>query len=174
MEKNIAAFLDSTAYTISVSFNSVQPSGAKSKKRYTYICNIPDVKVGNWVVVDAPEFTGDAHIPLREGEMRMEYLDSILSCEPAMLRGVPKLVLVTGVDKDVAIEPNSTTTYGWVISKLDMTAYQETLRRNNQVNSLVSDAYKASMRKSFAERILGDMAEDDRTKLISLLSPKTI
>jgi hypothetical protein len=174
MEKNIAAFLDSTAYTISVSFTSVQPSGAKGKKKYTYICNLPGVKVGDWVVVDAPDFDGDAQIPLRAGEMRMEDLDSIFSGEPTVLKGMPKLVLVTGVDKDVAIEPNAPTTYGWVISKLDMTAYQETLRRNNQVTGLVADAYKASMRKSFAERILGDMAEGDKSKLLSLLAPKTI
>jgi hypothetical protein len=104
----------------------------------------------------------------------MEDVDSIFSGEPTVLKGMPKLVLVTGVDKDVAIEPNAPTTYGWVISKLDMTAYQETLRRNNQVTGLVADAYKASMRKSFAERILGDMAEGDKSKLLSLLAPKTI
>ena len=148
MDKNIAAFLDTTAYTVSVVFPKESGSANKS---YTYICNIPGVEVGDWVIVDAPNFDGTA------------------AYKTATLNGIPKLVLVTGVDDAVCIEPDATHQYGWVVSVLDTTEYAATTKRNSQITDLVADAYKAAMRKSFAERILGDMPEVSKTTLLALL-----
>ena len=163
MDKNIAAFLDTTAYTVHVVFST-----SKAPKAYTYICNIPGVKAGDWVVVDAPDY--DASIQAREAGIPHEWtVPKAPNAMSTVLRGIPKLVLVVGVDPDVSIAPDSDKEYGWVIATLDMTAYRETLARNSQINGLVADAYKAAMRKSFAERILGDMSTDNKDKLLSLL-----
>lgn len=162
MDKNIAAFLDKSAYTVNVAFTQSGPNTPKGRKKYTYICNIPDVKVGDWIVVDAPDFDGD-------NQSAMPDINSTVDSF-TLIKGIPKMVLVTSVDQDVSIEPNSATTYGWVISKLDMTAYRETLQRNSQITSLVADAYKASMRRSFADQILGCMEDDGKTKLLALLN----
>ena len=164
MDKNIAAFLDKSAYTVSVSFKA----GAGSKK-YTYICNIPGVKVGDWVVVDAPDFDNQiAH--LRHGIMPMQNIEDWMNEQPMQLAGIPKLVLVIGVDEDVNIQPNSDIAHGWVVAIIDLTAYRETLKRNSQITTLVADAYKASMRRSFAEQILGSMEAAGKEKLLALLN----
>lgn len=172
MDKNIAAFLDTTAYTISVVFSP--KLGVRS---YTYICNIPNVKPGDWVVVDAPDFEESDSLafkgpPSKKPAMQPDELLAFMNA-PATFRGVPKLVLVARVDDNVAIEPDSDKEYGWVVSALDMTAYRETVARNKQINGLVADAYKAAMRKSFAERILGDMPEDSKATLLALLHKTT-
>ena len=159
MDKNIAAFLDKNAYTVSVAFT---PAHTKSRKKYTYVCNIPDVQVGDWVVVDAPDFEGDNQLVMPEINVNV---DSFM-----VIKGIPKMVLVTAVDKDVSIEPNSDIAHGWVISKLDMTAYRETIKRNSQITTLVADAYKVSMRRSFADQILGCMEADGKDKLLALLN----
>jgi hypothetical protein len=164
MDKNIAAFLDKNAYTVSVSFKA----GAGPKK-YTYVCNIPGVKVGDWVVVDAPDFDNQA-AQLRQGYTPMQNIEDYMSEQPMQMAGIPQLVLVVGVDSDVNIQPNSDIAHGWVVSTLDLTSYRETLQRNSQINSLVADAYKASMRRSFADQILGCMEADGKDKLLALLN----
>lgn len=164
MDKNIAAFLDKNAYTVSVSFKA-----GVGPKKYTYVCNIPDVKVGDWVVVDAPDVDNQVS-QLRNGLMPMQAIEDYMNEQPMQLAGIPKLVLVVGVDKDVNIQPNSDIAHGWVVATLDLTSYRETLKRNSQITTLVADAYKASMRRSFADQILGCMEADGKDKLLALLN----
>lgn len=167
MDKNIAAFLDNNAYTVTVVFKAGN-SGSVPKK-YVYVCNIPCVKVGDWIVVDAPDFENQV-AQLRNGLMPTQNIDDYMNTQPMQMAGIPKLVLVVGVDKDVNIQPNSDIAYGWVVSTLDLTSYRETLQRNSQITTLVADAYKASMRRSFADHILGCLEADGKDKLLALLN----
>lgn len=161
MDKNIAAFLDTTAYTVHVVFN-------KTPKTYTYICNIPSVRVGDWIIVDAPDF--EDREATRNTGIPYEFMMPVApNAKPSVLRGIPKLVRVVQVDPDVAIAPDSDKEYGWVVAILDTTVYGETLARNNQINGLVAEAYKAAMRKSFSERILREISAESHDKLLTLL-----
>ena len=167
MDRNIAAFLDTAAYTIRVVFT--QKTGTKT---YVYVCNIPNVKPGDWVVVDAPDFTENVLIAPAYKAVTPQELIQFMNA-PIMFKGMPKLVLVVGVDADVALEPDSDKEYGWVVANVDMTAYHKTVERNSQISGLVADAYKLAMRKSFAERILGDMSTGSKDKLLALLHKTT-
>lgn len=162
MDKNIAALLDASAFTIKVMFKenaSVKP------KEYIYICNIPDVKVGDWVIVDAPDYDGYVG-----SNTTMNSIDDVINGKISVFSGVPKTVIVTQVDSEVAIEADSASRYKWVVARLDTTLYAATLQRNAEITKLVSDAYKVAMRKSFAERILGDLADESKTRLLGLLN----
>lgn len=162
MDKNIAALLDTKAYTVGIRFTN--KSGNKSAT-YTYVCNIAGVKVGDWIVVDAPDFDQVRNV-LEEITMDEEALASNGSW---CLKGIPVCVQVTRVDADVAIEADAAKAFGWVIAVVDFTAYQATLARNSQISGLVAEAYKKAMRKSFAERILGDLGTDKQSELMQLL-----
>lgn len=167
MDKNIAAFLDTTAYTVSVVF-----SLNKNAKAYTYVCNIPGIRPGDWVVVDAPDFETSAAGIQKNSGVPPEFqapANPNVAIASSVFKGIPKLVLVVRTDPDVAIMPDADKEHGWVVATLDMTAYRETLARNSQINGLVADAYKVAMRKSFSERILGDMPADSKAKLLALL-----
>lgn len=161
MDKNIAALLDTKAYTVGIRFTN--KSGNKSAT-YTYVCNIAGVKVGDWIVVDAPDFDNVRNV-LEEitGE------DEQYTNKAFMLKGIPVCVQVSRVDPDVAIEADAPKAFGWVIAVVDFTDYQATLARNSQISGLVAEAYKKAMRKSFAERVLGDLGTDKQSELMQLL-----
>lgn len=165
MEKNIAALLDTSAYTVTVMFKQATNT---PPKECTYICNIPGVKPGDWVVVDAPD--GDDYMKAYGGGRQMVDIEDAIDTAAVVFMGMPKTVIVTQVDTEVTIEPNSPTTFKWVVARVDLTAYKKTMQRNSQVTTLVADAYKKSMRKSFAERILGDLETAAQLRLSNLLN----
>lgn len=161
MDKNIAALLDTKAYTVGIRFRN---NSGKLSATYTYVCNIADVKVGDWIIVDAPDFDNVRNVI---GEIMDE--EAMASNGSWCLKGIPVCVQVSRVDADVAIEADAPKAFGWVIAKVDFTEYQATLARNSQITGLVADAYKKAMRKSFAERILGDLGSDKQSELMQLL-----
>ena len=170
MDKNIAALLDTSAYTIKVMFKLDKQS---RPTQYLYVCNIPDVKVGDWVVVDAPDYDDYVgSMPLRNGGSIEGMMDLELA---TVFTGMPKTVVVTAVHSEVEIEPDAPTKYKWVVAKVDTAAYIATMQRNAQVTSLVADAYKKATRRSFSERILQDMDTDKRQALLGMLdAPKAV
>lgn len=166
MDKNIAALLDTSAYTIKVLFKEAAKGSAATK--YTYVCNIPGVKVGDWVIIDGPDYNN--YTQDYNNLAAMQSIDDAINGGKLIFTGVPKVVLVVEVDAEVDIEPNGDIKLKWVVAKLDTASYVETMRRNSQIGGLVADAYKKSMRRSFADRILADLEGDNKTALLSLLN----
>ena len=149
-EKNIAALLDEQAHTVQVAFTTDAEA-----LHYTYVTDL-DLTVGDVVVVPVPVRI----IPTRKEDIRRVLADKNVCL---------KLAVVQAVDKTVDIPANDDKEYAWVIAKVDTTAHAEKMERNRQIERAVAQAYQRSLRKSFAERILGELAEDDRVSLLKLL-----
>jgi hypothetical protein len=171
MDKNIAAFLDDKAYTIAVTFqpSNDAPYQNGAQKEYTYVTNIPGIKVGDWVVV--PTSVGSQNIVL---PTEMATIEEVLSAPATSIkthvhRGQLQVVRVTGVDTTVEIAPNDSKLYAWVVSKVDLLAYSQLMDRNTQITAATTKAYRRSMQRSFADRILGDMDQADKDGLMKLL-----
>lgn len=172
MDKNIASFLDDKAYTIQVVFqnNGEQyDNGSKYPKEYTYVTNIPGIRAGDWVIV--PTCVGNQTIALPTDLIT---IDQVLE-QPATTmkahvhRGQLQVVRVTGVDSTVEITPNDSKLYAWAISKVDLLAYSKLMDRNAQITNATTKAYRKSMQRSFADRILSDMDQADKDGLMKLL-----
>ena len=76
---------------------------------------------------------------------------------------------VVEIDELVDIEPNDDTEYKWVICRIDLEDYAALLVRNKQITDAVQEAYKQTLRRTFAERILGELPDSTRTALTQLL-----
>jgi hypothetical protein len=169
MDKNIAAFLDAKAYTISVVFQHDSDVVLSGQKEYTYVTNIPGIKVGDWVIVPTSVGTQNIMLPTDLADID-DVLGSVAtSMKTHVLRGRLNAVRVTHVDTTVDLAPNDTKAYGWVIAKIDLLAYSQLMDRNSQITAATTAAYRKSMQRSFAERILGDMDQADKDGLMKLL-----
>ena len=149
-EKNIAALLDESAHTVGVQFTTDADAQV-----YTYITNI-NLEVGDIVVVPTKV------VPTRTGEIRhmIEATGKAIAV---------KLAVVATVDKMVDIPANDDKEYAWVMDRVQTQYYNNKMARNLQIERAVAAAYQKTLRKSFAERILGELANDDRAELMKLL-----
>jgi hypothetical protein len=77
---------------------------------------------------------------------------------------------VVQIDQQVDIESSADIEYKWVVAKVDLTAYTKLIERNKEISLAVQEAYKRNLRRSFADRVLGELAEDEKTKLLGLLN----
>jgi hypothetical protein len=171
MDKNIAAFLDNSAYTVHVAFQQESGIDARVVNQYTYVCNIPGIKADDYVVVADTVGSGTCSLRAKPAS-RVVDIDELIEDEitdVASLRGQLKVARVIHVDSTVDIEPNSSKQYKWVISKLDLTAHAELLTRNKKIEMATTKAYRKSMQRTFADRILGDMDPTDKDNLLKLL-----
>lgn len=150
-EKNIAALLDERAHTVGITFTTDADAQV-----YTYITD-QDLLVGDIVVVPV------RIIPTRKEDIR-RMIDAT-SKSVAL-----KLAVVSQVDKTVDIPANDDKEYAWVVSRVELNAYNDKMGRNQAIERAVAQAYQRTLRKSFSERILGELGEDDRAELLALLS----
>lgn len=166
MDKNLAAFLDPAAYTIAVNFQKTD--GSFAGKDYHYVTNIPNLKVGDWVVVNTN--VGGSTIPLNV-PVDMQDVEDVLKlpADYLVLYGMLNVVRVTEVHTEVAIQPASDKEYRWVIAKVELEQFVATAQRNKQITALATAAYTRNLRRSFADRIMGDMSLEDRAQLQNLL-----
>lgn len=162
MDKNIAALLREDTKTVHVSFDLniaefeefdedvlpavVRPAGSPIKKPAHY-SNSPRL------------YTYVTHLPVAKG-------DTVV----VEASGQTKLATVIRVDAQAEIEPNSSTAYKWVIDKVDLTAYSENQERNAEIERTVGQAYRANLRRSFAQTVIGAIEDgaqrDTLTKLL--------
>jgi hypothetical protein len=149
MEKNIAAFLDDQAYTVQVCF-------VAGEQDYTYVTNLKGIAVGDAVVV--PVILA-----------RRKYAPGVSPDGRGGLQVDAKIGTVMGVDKEVNLPTDADREYSWIIQKVDLTSYEATMTRNNQIVEAVTEAYKKNLRRSFSERILGEMADGPKQQLLGLL-----
>lgn len=173
MDKNIAALLREDARTIHVVFNMDDamenhldvdfdwPKGADKNvvaeaKRKIMEGNSPAFRIRpgakTWTyVTDNPAVAvGDTVIVDAEGKI--------------------KLVKVVKVDAEAKIEPNSDIVYKWIIGRVDMDAYQATLKRNADLEALVAEASRNHMRRSFRQVVLDSLENGTRDKVLALVS----
>ena len=168
MDKNIAAFLDTKAYTISATFQRENDSGT-AQKEYVYVTNTPGIKVGDWVVVPTSVGSQNIVFPTDLASVEDVMNATATSLKTHVHRGQLQVVRVTGVDTAVEIAPNDSKLYAWVVSKVDLLAYSQLVDRNSQIAAETTKAYRKSMQRSFADRILGDMDQADKDGLMKLL-----
>lgn len=148
VDKNIAAFLDESAYTISCKFPRWASAKPPEIDEYTYVTNIPGIKEGDYVVVPSTQvFHGHK--------------------APAFA-----VVLVVGVDSDVELEPNDPITYTWVAAKFDPEQLFALNERNEKLAKTLAGAYKRNLRRSFADNILGALPEEQRLAITAQLGNK--
>lgn len=177
MDKNLVAFLDEQAYTIDVQFT---PTG----KLYKYVTNIPAIELGTFVIIPVGEVelasiaAADNTRPAR-ATAHKEVLDAFgvevdptLVPSPTYSSNNVKIAQVVGVHDGVKIEPNETVQYKWVIAKVDFTYFVDLCKRNSELQRLTEDAYKRNLRKSFAERIMGELGSEEVEKIKALVAPK--
>ena len=176
MDKNLAAFLDQSAYTIEVQY---QREDGKASRPYKFVTNIPGIKKGDFVVVNS-RVTQDA-TPLHDTRMQTFTAGGTLTealeddvFSGVVMYGTVDVVRVVRVNKEVAIEPNDPKEYSWVIQKVNFDNFVATVNRNKQITSTAQAAYKRNLRRSFAERILGDMSQEEQDKLSKLLAPPSV
>ena len=164
MDKNLVAFLDEQAYTLDVQFT---PTG----KLYKYVTNLPAIELGTFVIIPVGEIEL-ASIAAAENTRRAlaiahnEVLDAFgvevdptLVPSPAFSSNNVKIAQVVGVHDGVKIEPNESIQYKWVIAKVDFTYFADLCKRNSE-------------RKSFAERIMGELGSAEVEKIKALVAPK--
>lgn len=150
MGKNIAAFLDDTAYSLSVRFGN-------TGYVYTYVTNIPGIEVGDAIVVPVTN-------AIRKERAKF---DSINEDNEGRDKFDAKVTTVVEVHSEVNIPTDSDLEYRWVICKLDFGYYTQLMERNNKITAAVDDA--CNLRRSFADRILGDMLDGPKQELLGLL-----
>lgn len=157
-EKNIAALLREDTRTVQVSFGAGRlaevddfdgdlderlPPGAKRS-----YAKAPDQKFYTYVT----------NLALTVGDTVVVEAGDTL-----------KLAAVRRVDDNVAIEPNDPIKYRWVVQKVDFTEHLANEARNAEIDTAVAEAYKANLRKSFAQQILSGLPDAQRDKVSALL-----
>ena len=178
MDKNLVAFLDEQAYTIDVQFT---PTG----KLYKYVTNIPAIELGTFVIIPVGEIELASILSSRNTRRTLasahkEVLDAFgVEVDPTLVpyplpvsSNSVKIAQVVGVHDGVKIEPNESIQYKWVIAKVDFTYFSELCKRNSELQRLTEDAYKRNLRKSFAERIMGELDSAEVEKIKALVAPK--
>ena len=83
--------------------------------------------------------------------------------------GKPSLARVTAIDDGCKIEPNSDMQFGWIIDVVDTTRYDALMVKNAEIEAKVAEVYRTNLRKSFRAQILGDLSDDGRLQIESLL-----
>lgn len=177
MDKNLVAFLDEQAYTIDVQFTA-------TGKLHKYVTNLPGIELGSLVIVLVGEVELAA-MAAADNTRRVlamahnEVLDAFgvdpnptFVPSPTVSSSCLKVARVVGVHDGVKIEPNETIQYAWVIAKVDFTYYTDLCSRNSELQKLTEDAYKRNLRKSFAERITGELDSAEVEKIKALVAPK--
>lgn len=142
-EKNIAALLREDAKTIRVTFNLTRYENEWARGEEHV-----QEKLYNYVT----------HFDVQVG-------DSVL-VEAA---GQMKVVTVVNVDDGVKVEPGADYALRWVIMKIDLTEHEANLKRNEEIEQLVQEAYQKNLRRSFAQQLLSGVDDDARNNLQKLL-----
>lgn len=88
--------------------------------------------------------------------------------------GKTKLAHVNGVHDGLNIDPNDTMVFGWVIAVVDLTEYSKNMEKNQEIETLVSQAQRKNMRNSFAQNVLAMVDPDKRREIEAVINTKTI
>lgn len=163
-EKNIAALLREDAKTVKVSFSLIRENSSIEGKHIPEEERAPAMEVLESMGVRNSGST-DFKLYSYVTDLDVSPFDVVL-VEAA---GQLKAATVIDVDSEVVVEPGSEFALRWVVQKLDFSAYQSNMQRNQEIERLVQDAYKANLRRSFRAQILSGLegpAHEGLTKLL--------
>ena len=149
-EKNIAAMLDSMAFTLGVVYQHGNEDNV-----YTYVCNLPEISTGDFVVVPTKVRPNEKYATMSDDdsdETRGYRVTARLRADAARMLAPLKgtrlsIARVVRIDESVDIAPDDAIEYSWVISKVDLGKYNSLLERNKQITDAVQDAYKRNLRR---------------------------
>lgn len=85
------------------------------------------------------------------------------------LDGGYALGVVTSVDKDLLISPNSDREYAWVAHKVDLSAHKENKAANKTIEDTMADAHRQHLRRGFAASVLAALPDEQRQALAGVL-----
>jgi len=134
--RNIFAVMSDAAYSVQVRFLSEETPNAQRGKVYDYVTTIPGIKVGDYAIVQAPDFAA-----VQGQELK-----------------IPKTVLVVSVDKEVTFNPMDTKAYGWIVGVVDYTLYNEIQAAVEQAANDLRKAQRSKMREQFKQQFLTALA----------------
>lgn len=152
MDKNVAALMRQDTRTVRV---SLHPSSISVRHTSSFDPAVSDDESPYSPPGPAAQpalYTYVTHLNLKVGSYVAVIAKNVLS-----------VGRVEKVDDGVEIEPNSTTKYQWVVAEIDVAPYLANQDHNKKLESVVTDAYKANLRKSFAAQVMVGI-EDQATK----------
>lgn len=158
MEKNIAALMREDTRTVHVSFDKREDPVSADP----YLNQISALKYGLGAskskVPDEKVYTYITAMTLAVGDFVVV---------PAA--GQMKVACVRKVDDNVTIEPNSDIKFAWVLCKVDMTQAFADEARNKEIEDAVGEAYKANLRRSFANTVMAGLDDASKERIAALI-----
>lgn len=156
MDKNIAAFIRDNAKTIGVRFFRDYREN-EANKTISLDLGSQSLRISD------KEYTYVTELDFNIGDMAI-----------VVVAEVPKVVIVTRVDEALEISHNDDTQYKWVVCKVDMEQYKQTMGDNMEITKTLAKSYQKSMKNSFRQVLLSNLAEDEQAKILAITSPSTI
>jgi hypothetical protein len=158
MDKNIIAFIRDDVSSIGVRFfKDFKNEDYTSAKRPVTL--LGEDKYFN---LSDKEYTYVTHLQdLKVGDLVV-----------VVVAETPKVVIVTSVHEELAIEPNESTQYKWVVAKIDMDSYRKEMNKNQELAKLLADSYRMNMKNQFRNAILGSIDSDAQLRIASILGGK--
>lgn len=163
-EKNIAALLREDAKTIKVAFSLIRENSSidgmklDEEQRAPAMDLLESLGIRNTGETDFKLYSYVTHLDVKP-------FDIVLVEAANQL----KAATVIDVDEEVVVEPGATYALRWVVQKLDFSDYKHNMERNQEIERLVQEAYKANLRRSFRAQILSGLegpAVDGLQKLL--------
>jgi hypothetical protein len=160
MEKNIAALMREDTRTVHVSFDAREADADHQKMH--------EVMRGG---------AGFAAVGLAKSKSPTEKVYTYITTLPLAIGDfvvVPaaeqmKVACVRRVDDSVTIEPNSDIKYAWVLCKVDLTLALADEKRNKEIEEAVGEAYKANLRRSFANTVMAGLDDASKERIAALI-----
>lgn len=80
-----------------------------------------------------------------------------------------KVVQVYAVHDDLRIEPNADKEYKWIVTRIDLTPYEQNQERNRTITETLGKAYQKQARQAFATALLDSVPESERGSIAALI-----
>lgn len=148
MDKNISALLREDTKTVRVRFfNDRNQSESYS------------LELGaKWIGLSAKEYCYITNLDFKIDDLAV-----------VLVADIPKIVIITGIDDCLDIEPNESTKYKWIYGTVDASSYVENEKKNESIERIVTEAYKKNLKNQFQEIILSSLTEKSKESLENLL-----
>lgn len=152
MDKNIGALLREGAYTIHVRFFSLPYSKQPEPMTLLSIGEEPVLNLSAKTYTYVTDIVG-----MKAGD----YV--VVSAQ-----GVLQVAVVSSVDEELDIEPNSDIQYRWVVSKVDMEYYRSLQQQLAELNKVLATQYVKNTRRSFRNTFLSGADEETQLRIKQL------
>lgn len=139
MDKNIAAILREDARTVTVRYTSGRTYGSKTDDANTAYTYVTTLALSPGDLVVVP---CKSHFSVAE---------------------------VVEMHDDLRIQPNEDIQYAWVAQKVDLTEFLQIREQNKALQEVVGKAYQQNLRRSFAQSVLANLSDEQKSAVTGLL-----